>query len=245
MDTSFWVSYNSKITVDHTQKKYYGRYLYKMVVFAPAGRLIDSKKPDSSIATALDHRKQIANNLNGGYWGFRLSRDIENADVDFLEELRRIRQLRVAGIKLRIEEPRIQIYAETDQQLKDLVNLHFGSKWNSYVEEIAGPADETAEDFLNSGAIIRKIDNGYKHKVILRDGRYGSEVKENLLNYLLSLGSEQVGLSSSIIDTLKKSSGYMWNVYFYVNDPSVTTFINLIHPNLVLNIHELVVLANK
>jgi hypothetical protein len=245
MDTSAWIQYNPKITVDHTLKKYYGKYLYKLVVYAPAGRLINSK-PKESVEQALARRREIFSNIShGSWWGIRQNQDLANANVELLEILRGIRLQRLPSVKLRVEEPRVQIYAETQQQLLDLVNTHFGSQFYSHIESVAGPADSRAEAILNSGAIIRKTEAGYRYKVILRDGRYGADAKQNILQYLLNLGEDQAHLPKSAHDMLSKSTSYAWNLYFFANDPQVTSFLSLIQPGLVSNIHELVVLANK
>ena len=245
MATLFWIQYNPKITVDHTLKKYFGKYLYKLVVYAPAARLIDNKARES-MDQALVRRKQIYSTISqNSWWGARQNRDLDHANVEFLEILRDIRQHRPAGIKLRVEEPRVQIYAETEQQLIDLVNAHFGPKFSNYVETIAGPADRKAEAVLNSGAIIRKKEAGYRYKVILRDGRYGTDVKQSILQYLLNLGEDQIFLPKSGFDMLSKSTSYVWNLYFLANDPQVTSFLSLIQPGIVSNIHELIVLPNK
>ena len=237
MDTSFWIRCNPKVTVEHTVKKFYGKFLYKIVVYCPAGRLIDSKDP---MEQALEHRKSIYKHINqSGWWGHRHNRDLALADVPLLETLRGIRRSQ-SGIKLRVEEPRIQIYAETEDELVNLVLDHL-QPFVKNIESVAGPANEAAAEVLNSGAIIRKTDNGYTHKVILRDGRYGSEVKETILQYLDSLQIEIAGVPKSCREMFVKSTSYVWNCYFYTNDPSVTTFLNLMQPGIVSNIHELVV----
>jgi hypothetical protein len=243
MDTSFWVQYNPKIQITHTTKKYFGRYLYKLVVYAPAGRLIDSK---DSIAEALEHRRTITKSVNyGGWWGHRYSKDLDHADVEFLTRLQEIRNDRTLGLKLRVEEPRIQIYAESVDKLENLVNVHFGTNWNTFVESISGPADDQAETVLNSGAIIRKTDTGYRYKIIIRDGRYSPEIKNNLLTYLSNLDPADVKLPGSGREMLVKSNGFIWNMYLYVNDADIADFLNLIHPGIVSNCHELVVMTDK
>jgi hypothetical protein len=243
MDTSFWIQCNPKITVDHTTKKFYGKFLYKLVVYCPAGRLIDAK---GSMPDALEHRRTVAKNINhGGWWGRRTNPDLENADVEFLTMLKEVRHDRGMGIKLRVEEPMIQIYADSESALQTFVNTHFSATQKQYVRSISGPIDSAAETVLNSGAIIRKENNGYQYKIILKDGRYTSEIKQNLLVYLENQGPEQVQLSSSARLMLSKSTGYVWNLYFYCNDVSVITFLNLISPGIVSNYHELVVLSNK
>jgi hypothetical protein len=241
MDILSWTQCNPKIAVDHTLKKYFGRYLYKIIVYAPAGRLIDEKV---SINSALEHRLAVTKNINqSGWWGHRYNKDLDHADIELLETLRDLRR-NPNGLKLRVEEPRVQIYAETETELLNLINNQL-KPFCKYVESIAGPADSEAEEVLNSGAIIRKTDIGYTHKVIIRDGRYTSEIKMSILRYLTNLNGDTLTISDNLIAMLTGRSGYVWNAYFYTNDPSVTMFLNLIHPNLVLNIHELVVLPHK
>ena len=239
MDTSFWIQCNPNITIDHTTKKYFGKYLYKIVVYAPAGRLIDSK---NSLNDALEHRKNIAKNINyGGYWGIHRHRDLDRADLAFLEKLRNFRHDKLSNIKLRVEEPRIQIYCNDENDLKDLVNTHFSQAEKFYIENFSGPESEYSERLLNAGAIIRRIDIGYRYKVILKDGRYSPEIKNQLLTYLTNLGEDQIKLPSTGYEMLSKSTGFIWNLYFYTNDLDVVTFISLISPGIVSNSHELVI----
>lgn len=245
MDTGFWINYSPRIKVDHTLKKYFGKYLYKLVVYAPAGRLIDAK---GSLEDALTSRESATKHINyGGFWGYsaRLDRELKEADIEFISKLRDIRLDRSLGLKIRVEEPRLQIYAATETQLQDLVSKHFDRTHRKYVESISGPADESAEQILNSGAIIRKTDVGYRYKVILRDGKYDTQVKQSVLQYLTNLGPEQVCISKGNFDMLQKSSGYIWNTTFLINDPDILSFVHIICPGMVANIHELVVLPHK
>lgn len=237
MDISKWIQFNPKLTVEHTTKKYFGKFLYKIVVFCPAGRLIDSKDP---MDTALEHRKMVNKNFNyGGYWGNRHNRDLDQADIALLETMRGIRK-NPAGVKLRVEEPRIQIYANSEEELLEIANTQLLA-FSSAIESIAGPADKAAEEALNSGAIIRKKDIGYRYKIIIRDGRYSVEDKNALYNYLTNLGPETVKVSPTGFGMLQKSTGFIWNLYLYTNDSSIITFLNLMHPGVVLNCHELIV----
>jgi hypothetical protein len=243
MDISYWIQCNPKLTVEHTTKKYFGRFLYKLVVYCPAGRLIDSKGP---MDEALAHRKQVTKSVNhAGWWGNRYSKDLDNADTEFLDLLREVRQDQTLGLKLRVEEPMIQIYADSDQRLKDFVDSRFSPNHKQHVRSIAGPKDAAAAAVLNSGAIIRKEYNGYRYKIILRDGRYTTDIKHNLLQYLENQGPEQILLPRSARDMLDRNTSFVWNLYFYSNDPSILTFINLISPGMVSNYHELVVLPDK
>jgi hypothetical protein len=212
-----------------------------MVVYCPVGRAIDDK---NSVERAVEHRRIISKNV-GGWWGQRLSLGLENANIKMLNYMRVIRQQKLPGIKMRIEEPRIQFYAETEEQLLNIVQTYIDSGDHQHIESIAGPKDTESEVILNSGGIIRKRDIGYTHKVILKDGKYPQEVRTGLLNYLNNLGKETAKIPDGLLKMLGNQSGFIWSAYFYVNDPSIVTFVNLMYPTLVSNIHELVVAPTK
>jgi hypothetical protein len=238
MDTSFWIRCNPNLTVEHTTKKYFGKFLYKIIVYCPAGRLVDAKGP---MDDALTHRREVTKHINqSGWWGVRHHKDLDHANIDLLNTLRLIRKT-ASGIKLRVEEPRIQIYAATEDELVNLVLDHL-QPFVRNIESIAGPANDTAADVLNSGAIIRKKDTGFRYKIILRDGRYSNETKMSILNYLSNLDAGTVKVPLSGLETLQKTTAFMWNLYLYTNDSSIATFLNLISPGIVLNCHELIVL---
>jgi hypothetical protein len=242
MDTLFWTRFNPNITVANTTKKYYNQYLYKLVLHAPGGRLIDSR---GLLDQELEHRRLVQKNFNsGGYWGYRNNRDLENANTDLLEQLRTIKQDTTIPVKIRIEEPKVQIYSKYEHELIDIAKNYF-VPFNTSVEILSGPVDKHAEDILNSGSIIRRVDVGFKYKVILRDGRYDFNIKQSIYKYLENLGPENVKISRTNADMLSKPTTFMWNVYFYVNDLSLLSFVNLISPGIVSNTHELVVLSNK
>lgn len=241
MDISSWIPYNPNITVDHTTKKFYGKFLYRLVAYCPAGRIIDAK---NSVAWDLEHRRNISLNIKG-WWGQRMGRDLEKADPEFLERMKILRHQKIPGSKMRIEEPRLQIYAETEDQLKNIIQVYFDRGDYQYIESVTGPEDSEAETILNSGGIIRKRDLGYKHKVILKDGKYSAELKADLIQYLSNIGPDNVKIPNGLANMLTKSSSYIWNAYFYTNDPSIVTFINLMYPGLVSNIHELIVVTDK
>ena len=110
------------------------------------------------------------------------------------------------------------------------------------LESVSGPANKEAESLLNSGAIIRKKDIGYRYKIIIKDGRYTMEDKNNLWAFLSNFGPDDIKVSATGLEMLRKSTGFVWNLYLYSNDLSITTFLNLIKPGIVLNSHELVIL---
>ena len=236
MATLFWTQCNPKIALDTTNKKYFGRYLYKIVLYCPGGRVIDGKR---SVADELYHRRMVNQHITQSWWHERQNRDLDHADVNLLTQMRLLRLLKTPGTMMRVEEPRVQIYAETEDILINLVLDHL-QPFVGKIESVAGPADAKAEQILNSGAIIRRRDNGYGYKIIIRDGKYDSELKANIYTYLQSIGTDLIKIPASGVTMLTRTSSYVWNLYFYTNDPSVVTFLDLMHPGLVSNIHQLV-----
>ncbi len=243
MDTSFWIQCNPKISVEHSTKKYYGQYLYKLVLYAPAGRVLDSKDP---VEQSIELRKRaISRHINfGGYWG-SFWKNLENVDVEYLKLLKEIKHNRSSEFKFRIEEPNIQIYAHSLESLESLILNKFDAKYYSTFLEVCGPKDNESAKLLDSGAILRKKDCGYQYKIIIKDGNYGQDIKHNLLNYLEKLDPTVVHLTKAGRTMLTSNSNYIWNLYLFANDPGIVSFLNIMYPGMVSNYHELVVVPDK
>ena len=95
MDTLFWIQCNPKISVEHTTKKYFGKYLYKLVLYAPASRLIHSK---GSIEEDLQYRRNFN---HGGSWRYKhFTNSADHANVEFLEKMRDLKHDKTLKINL-------------------------------------------------------------------------------------------------------------------------------------------------
>ena len=243
MDISYWTQFKPKLTVEYTTKKYFNQYLYKLVVYAPYGRTINSKR---EIGEHVENRRVWDRDINRfGHWGLRNAKDLDNADIAFLETLRDVRNNNPDRLKFRIEEPEMQIYARDLLDLQCLVSNEF-TLFHHHLRSIHVPASDEAEKLLNSNVIIRKKDIGFKYKIVLRDGRYSVDTKKTILNYLNGLGKETVKIPKSCHIMLEASNhSHLWGCYFYSNDDTVLTFLNLIAPGKIANIHELVVVTTK
>ena len=238
MDISYWTQLNPNVSFEHTRKQYFKKYLYKLNVYAPGGRQIDHRM--SSVKEALEQRRSHSRFYNyGGSWRDQYDRHfLDSADPEFLELLRTLKRQN-KDMKFRVEEPSISIYAETIDDLKTIVG-NFKTQQIKYIEKITYPANQQQLELLQSGAILVAKPQNYSHKVILRDGRYNMETKAQILRYLEGL-DDLVKVSKGSYDMLTKPYASMWGVFFYTNDPKVTTFLNLLSPGLVSNIHELIV----
>lgn len=238
MDILYWTQLNPNISFGHTQKQYFSRYLYKVVLYAPGGRLIDHKC--SSMSAALEHRKQRNTIYNyGGSWRDRYdSQSLREVDCDLLDTLRQVKSEFGSDVRLRIDEPNVQIYADSEDMLKKVIS-RFKPSQLQHVTSITYPANDEIAKILKTGAILVKKESEYSHKVVLRDGRYSPELKLQVLNYLDGL-DDLVKVSTGSRNMLTKPYPSMWGVFFYTNDPNITSFLSLISPQMVLNIHKLV-----
>jgi hypothetical protein len=242
MATSFWTQFNPDIKQKETVKRYFNHYLYKLVITADGGRSILGDG-DASFEFLLDKRIQeltLFKIYRPDFWVREIQR-LKNANIPLLELLRTLHRSHT-NLKYRIEEPRIQVYATTEQELKDFVQ--YLGDYSSIVTEIHLASPESV-NLLNDNAIIRRRDNGYRYKVMFRDSMLTPEAKENLARYLLELPTEQVYIPAGTRRMLTRQSRYIWNMFIYSNDLSLNTFVELICPGLILKNHELVVQPTK
>ena len=241
MATSFWTQFNPNIKQRETVKRYFNRYLYKIVIDAPGARSIldDSASIEYSISKQMHELKRLLR-FNEPYWERKIQQ-LNTADVDQLTRLRTLRQGN-PNLKFRVEEPRIQIYADTEQELTNLAS--YLNPYRQTVTEIYAPKDNTV-DLLNGDAIIRRRSNGYRYRVNFRDTTIDPDIKANLLTYLDNLTSAEVLVPKNVHRMLTRPGKYIWSMYMYSNDLALNSFIELICPGIIAKNHELVVRPTK
>jgi len=242
MATSDLTQYNPDIKIHHTTKKFHDQYLCKIMIYAPGGR---SMLRSGDIAEHLEWRSMLQGRMGGAIgWLLLRGSDLENANPEFLDVLRTLKKNQGLNLKFRIEEPHVQIYTETQADLNTVIGQIAG--YHQYVKSVCVPESTEAEAVLNSGKIIRRSDPGYQYKITLRDGhRYDAQTLAALKSFLEAQGTD-VRVSEAMMRKLSRmGQGFLYGCYFYARDPVIVNFINLIHPDLVGNIHELVVLEHK
>jgi hypothetical protein len=236
MDTLYWKSKNSSIRFEETTKQFFGKYLYRVRLEVHGGRIIVE---NTDYAKAIEARRQFRNFNPGGYWGRPVTSDLDKIDTQLLSAIRTVKD-KHPDVKMRIEEPEVQFYAETEDDLKNIMD-YLGPDYHNIVLSISGPANAEAQRLLESGVIIRKKKIGYNYKIVLRDGRCEVATKQQILNYLENLGLDEVKVSPGVKNMLDSKYNGFWSIWFYANDEKVTIFLELIHPGCVLNIHPVVV----
>lgn len=204
----------------------------------PCARLIHQSQ---DIHTALGDRRQTHRHHNyGGSWRYGAfhMQQIDSANAEQLEIVRSIKDDYKGTIRVRVEEPWVQFYAETEDELK-VIATRFNSVCNERLMSISVPENDEVASMLKSGDIIVTKDIGFEYKVFVRDGMYSAETKSQLLSYFDSLGDE-VQLSKGTRKQLEGPLSYIWGLFFYVKDPKTLTFVSLIHPSIIRKIHRLV-----
>ena len=242
VDTSFWSNTFTGIKIRPTQKLFYGKFLWRLVVDIPSGNLIYSKLP--TISEAMDHRRAHARTYNwAGSWlnGHNRGNSLALTDTLLLTIARNIKNRLGSTIRIRVEEPMMQFYADNQDTLKDIAREFAANDFQSKVKEVTGPDSVEQADILLSGAIIRRTAPGYRYKVVLRDGRYTVEIKKQVLAYLDNL-DHQIRMTPKCREMLASPFVHCWGVFFYTDDPDLTIMLRMIAPDIVGNIHELIVL---
>lgn len=167
------------------------------------------------------------------YWSERLIRYSDGCFEDQLEYLYRMITANKPRIKVRIEEPYVEIYAEDEQTVLDIISKM--PKRNQRIMEIHWPGSRT--ESLQRGEIFMPKIVDYDYQVTLRTILLSTSKRQQVYDYLSGLG-DLVKMTPRLADSLTRPkfthSDNMWiyQCYFYTNDPSICTFLNLIEPHL-------------
>lgn len=234
-----WKKLNSNVEVKDTKKKLYGKYFCSAKYFCPGGRITLSHENDciEKIYDALELRKETQRMYNyGGSW-LRQKEKIDQIDVHQLLAFKNVMVRYKHVVKYRVEEPYITFYTTSEEELHNLASTDL-VKWKDYLKTVNVPADQHAIDVLDQGAIFFKTDIGYKYKFVCKDGTCAN--KSSIYSYLDNL-ADDVKVSRTVWTMLERPGSFIWNVWFYANDPNIANMLNIIEPNFITNIHEVVV----
>jgi len=235
MDSLSWKNLAPNIEVLPTQKIFYKQYLYKLELVAHGGQSINSKY---SVAKSLEVRERSYRSINyGGSWAVRMSYSLAKADIEWLEYLKAFKASVNFDCKIRIEEPRIQIYASNEQDLLDFVG-QLPAQYLEYAASITRPSNDHERELLQSGKKLMKSTPEYNFRINFRDGKYEVGTKLHLLNYLDSLG-DTVRVPDHARKELTKKYSNTWDIYIYTKDSTITTFLQLIEPRIIRTIIEM------
>ena len=234
MDLSYWTALRPDIKVVHTNRLMYSEYICRLEVRAPGCSIL--RDLDKDIDKAAAERNGLMRFANfGGSWRRNKSDALTSADTDLLKHIKK-NLLNLTGMKIRIEEPSMQFYAKGENDLKSLAH-HLRWDDNKHFTNVMLPENEAGKQLIQDGYVLRKMAAEWPYRIVMRDGRYSDQTKQQLKTYLEQLGPDLVKVPESLWGHLDKGV-WIWSGYVYVKDPDLASMFTMINPNLVAKIEE-------
>ena len=234
MDTLFWTKLNPDIAFKKVTRRYYNQYYYKLEINAVCASFL--RNPDQTLQTQAINMSHRRSQNFGGSWRVR-NQQLPNADdLRFLALMGELIHKFNDRIKVRIEDPYMQIYAETESELLTFVS-NIDYEFHKNIKTIYGPGTVDEFDLLTKGYTIRAEPQEYGYRVSVKEGRYSRETKQQILGYLRNIGDE-AKLPRHFVENMDRSFDSVWNCYFYVKDPGVLTMLRLISPSFIGRVEE-------
>jgi hypothetical protein len=233
---SFWADINPAIQFEDTRKKFFNKYLYKIVIYAPATRLILSKSQESSVELLAERKRLMEyRTYINRYWFPRGGQNIADAEAQQIEYFRSVAEQYKDRIKMRVEEPNLTVYSQDEKTLFEIAENDPVRR----IIEFHRPVNVDAEAALNRGEVLIKNPTEYEYKVTFKEGfTTGKDTSTQIYEYLYNLGDD-VKMTKSCIKNLTARNYWYTSTYFYCKDPSITTFLNLIAPGSISGIYKL------
>ena len=235
-----WKKLNSNIFLKNIRKKLFDQYYFSAKYYCPGARIILVPGNDNyeSISDAIARR-------NAWYKPYPNHYFTSWSEKPVINPLQLLSLLMVknnynynSDIKIRIVEPHVTIYANNEETLLNIASTDL-AHWTNTLVEICRPESTAIMNVLDTNAILVKTDNGFRYKIICKEGIY--QHKNAIYSFLDQL-EDQVKVSKTVWTYLESTSPYLRNIWFYTKDPNIAQVLNIIEPNCVSNIHELVVL---
>lgn len=246
MDILFWTALNPEIKQLETTKVMHRYYLHRLAIHVPGASML---RHDGDLDRQIEKRNIAAYNYGGSWRRSKLS-DSDVALLKFVKD--RLQEINgddatqripafADSIRVRIEDPNIQFYSRNELALKNLAKT---LRWrdDKHFVSVMSPASVANEKFLLDGFVLRKREVEWPFRIVLRDGRYSSETKQQLLNYFDALG-DQIRVPKGLTDQLTKG-GWIWGGYIYTHDAQLQTMLTIIDPKLVSKVEEFKSLAH-
>ena len=246
MDISFWTNLNPKTEVVPITAVKYKNFTALARYFIPGGTYLRPYTIGrwANAQAYVDWRKKTARNYRSamGSWHVPFGHQHnQHMNPNVLDHFKSILTNPAYNIKFRIEEPYVTVYGVNEQHLRDIATLigHYDN-----LRRVEIPQNDNDVELLKAGVLFRKTDSGYKYKVTLRDSWSQSDnITASIAQVLFNQG-DNVQISRNIVNKLtlnNRKRYYYTGIWFYANDLSFITFLQLIQPNCVLKVEEMVV----
>lgn len=240
-DMLSWTKLSQTVKQVDTKKKFFGKYLFKVIIYCPGGRLIlntTGKSIFDLVEDRIEFDKSIRYNYGGSWAHSSISRSRnlefkENVNIDQLEKLKFIKTEN-SDIKVRIEEPHVSIYCNDESELYTVVSQIRPDR----LLEIHKPRSVMAQEALDRGEIIIKKELGFNFKIHFKEHVFKDiTVKHQIHDYLYAL-EDDIQLTKNTKKQLGNNQLYFPGGYFYSKDTEIITFISLICPYLISGIYK-------
>jgi len=222
----------------NSDKLFFKKYHYKLEITLALAAYLRSKTRELTKKSVWGYRDSLRNvsyNFGGSwhYYSAHNSRvvDANNNEVNEIIDVGTIARS-IPNLKYIILDDSVHMFSDDEQQLYDIasrINKKVG-RLGTYAA-IWAPAP-TMLAAIEAGHEILSKDPGYSHKVVLRDRLLGNQVKTQIYNYLMSL-DEQIKVSAGVRLMLSNKGSYLYGCWFRTNEPSITTFLELMVPGIV------------
>lgn len=237
MDTSYWTALNPNIKFQKTSKAAYGHCVYRLSIHVVGASAL---RQNQNLNDAIAWRNNRARDYNwGGSWRKKM---VSKQDADLLalvKEQLDYNEMSVripnSGIKVRIEEPTIHFYSRSELPLRNLAaKLSYGN--NAHFVSLMRPENAEQERLMLDGFTLRKNKVEWSYRIVMRDGRYSQDTKDQVANYLTALG-DQIKVPKGLWDQLNRGA-WIWGGYIYAHDRNLSTMLSLIDARIVSKVEE-------
>ena len=236
-----WTKLNPTVKIIGTKKKFFNTYLFKSVIYCPGGRVLSNSSSKNKTVKemvqeridTLNAQTQLKSIWFASYSKMKADELVNHCSIDQLEYFLNIKKTN-PGIKIRIEEPNISVYAKDEAELFQISSVIKPDR----VKELHRPSSVEAAEALERGEIIVKKPTDYNYKICLKECILSDvSIKQQIYDYLYALGDE-VSLTKSLKKHLGSKLSYFCGGYFYCKDSKIITFIHLICPSLIAGIYK-------
>lgn len=241
-----WKKLNPTVEYRDTGKKFFGKYLYKSVVWCPGGQLTRNQKftdMNFLLSERLSWHGRTYNyggSWHGHHYANNRRKSIQDARVEQLEYWRdTIKKNKSADFKFRVEEPYIAVYSNDESALYQMTA---DDPRPEAVKYFFSPNGNIALNALNRGEIILKRPIDYSYRICLREGKFDTDAVKAVHQLLLSQ-EDSIKMTNSCKKNFENIRYWFTSTYFYSKDTNIVTLIDLINPNMVSGIFKLVVVT--
>ena len=236
MDLSRWYNINPSIKIVETTKKFYSKYLYKIVYELPGVSLLPYTRNEEhflyKIATYESRRW-------GGYRPATAGHLLSTETAVKLLLLYKVYS-GSSDLRFRTEGHNISIFSNNLDYLYEIATVNL-SGCSGHITTVSMPLSQYSQDILEEDYIIVRTPTDYLYRVNLKNGWSSKTDIVNLANYLEVI-KDEVKVTQGFLEDLKKQHKYLTGRYFYVRDPKLVDMLVLIAPLLILSIQKLKVI---